>query len=216
MPGIKKTASLLAPAIYIFSVIILFQFFTVQIVLGFYGKPAKAEAVPTNTVRTNQATVAKPQTVTQAKTSLPVRLKIPRLKVNTVIRSVGLTPTGAMGIPKVPSETSWYMYGPKPGEIGSAVIAGHVNWYSGAKGIFERINTLKPGDIITVQDDKGIITSFAVSKIRTIGEKADATSVFRSYDGKAHLNLVTCSGIWNKKTRSYSKRFVVFAEKINK
>ncbi|MBI5654766.1 class F sortase [Candidatus Uhrbacteria bacterium] len=145
-----------------------------------------------------------------------MRLKIPNLKISTPIRSVGLTSTGAMGIPKLPSETAWYMYGPKPGEIGSAVIAGHVNWYSGAKGVFERINTLKPGDIITVQDDKGLITSFAVSTTRSIGEKEDATSVFRSYDGKAHLNLVTCSGIWNKKTRSYSKRFVVFAEKINK
>ncbi len=152
----------------------------------------------------------------QTKISLPVRLQIPKLKVNAVVRSVGLTANGSMGIPKLPSETVWYMYGPKPGEKGSAVIAGHVNWYSGAKGIFERINTLKPGDIITVQDDKGLTMDFAVSTTRAIGEKADATSVFRSYDGKAHLNLVTCSGIWNKVTRSYSKRLVVFADKVEK
>jgi LPXTG-site transpeptidase (sortase) family protein len=186
-------------------------------VLGFSENSAMQYPTAPSPSRVSLATqVIQPLVNALMKTGSPVRLKIPSIKVDAVIRSVGLTPNGSMGIPKVPSETAWYMFGPKPGEQGSAVIAGHVNWYSGAKGVFERINALKPGDIITVQNDKGVITSFAVKTIRAIGEKENASSVFRSYDGKSHLNLVTCSGIWNRITKSYSKRLVVFADKIEK
>lgn len=119
-----------------------------------------------------------------------------------------------MGVPKRPQDAAWYMLGPKPGETGSAVIAGHLNWWSGALGVFRDLNKLKPGDKITTQDDKGKITTFVVRKIKTFGQHDDATDVFYSYDGKAHLNLVTCSGVWNKVSKTYSTRLVVFTDKV--
>lgn len=151
-----------------------------------------------------------PQTVI----GYPVRLKIPGIHVDAAINHVGLMPDGSMGIPKLPRDTAWYMLGPKPGQIGSAVIAGHVNWWHGAKGVFEKLNKVKTGDFITVQDDKSVTTTFIVRGIRTIGLKEDASSVFRSYDGKSHLNLVTCTGVWDKTVNAYSKRLVIFADKV--
>ena len=151
--------------------------------------------------------------VEEIEVGLPARLKIPKIKVSAVIENVGLTPKGEMGIPKIPRNTAWFDLGPRPGEVGSAAIAGHLNWYNGAKGVFANLNKLKIGDKILVQDDKGNDISFVVRKIRTYGFNEDASDVFVSNDDKAHLNLITCDGVWDKRTKQYSKRLVVFADK---
>lgn len=144
---------------------------------------------------------------------VPVRIKIPSISVNAVINKAAVEADGSMGVPKLPGDTAWYMLGPKPGENGNAVIAGHVNWLYGAKAVFENLRKLKPGDKIMVQDENGAIISFVVRESRTYDALADATPVFSSTDGKAHLNLITCGGVWNKRTKQYSKRLVVFADK---
>jgi LPXTG-site transpeptidase (sortase) family protein len=150
----------------------------------------------------------------QASPGLPVHLKIPGINVDSAIESVSLTPEGAVGIPKDPDNAAWYNLGPIPGNIGSAVMSGHVNWYYGAKGVFENLNKLKPGDKIEVLDDKGSTISFVVRESRSYDAAADATDVFYSKDGKAHLNLITCEGVWNKLAKQYSKRLVVFADRV--
>ena len=150
---------------------------------------------------------------TLASPGLPVRLKIPKIKGNAAVDYVGLTPDGAMGIPKIPRNVAWYNLGPRPGEEGSAVMAGHVNWYNGAKAVFVNLSKLKKGDKIIITDDRGATSTFVVRRLRTYRFDEDAPDVFSSDDGKAHLNLITCVGVWNKKLKSYSKRLVVFADK---
>jgi len=144
---------------------------------------------------------------------LPVRLKIPAINVNSAFESVGLTPAGAVDIPKNPANVAWYNLGPRPGDIGSSVITGHINWYYGATGVFVNLNRVKPGDKITVQDDKGATISFVVREIRDYDAAANAVDVFNSNDGKAHLNLITCEGTWDKNAQQYTKRLVVFADR---
>jgi LPXTG-site transpeptidase (sortase) family protein len=211
-PIIWRICSFLAPVCYVFAVLVLFVTVIFRFVPGMYEGRTQASSewiIPA-------AEAKSAQTDSKETVSLPVRLMIPKIRVNAVIKHVGLLADGSMGIPKLPSETVWYKSGSKPGAIGSAVIAGHVNWWYGAKGVFENLKKLKKGDVITVQDNRGVTTSFAVRTIRTIGQKEDASDVFRSYDGKSHLNLVTCSGVWNKATQAYSKRIVVFTDKIIK
>jgi len=195
--------------IFTLAVIGLFQFIAVQLLLAYFGDASLAHA---QTIPVQAA--AKPAPIRALPLGLPVRLKIPNLKVNALIRYVGLTKTGAMGVPAKPSETAWYMLGTKPGEKGSAVIAGHVNWWNGVKGVFQNLKKLKPGDKMTIEDDRGKITTFVVRKIREYGQKEDASEVFLSDDGKAHLNLVTCTGVWDRLTQAYTKRLVVFADKV--
>jgi len=191
-------------------VLILFGFASVKIAIGFYGDPfPQGQALISFAIQE-----AKLKANTQATKGLPVRLQIPNIRVDAAIRSVGLTPDGSMGVPKIPSDAAWYMLGPKPGEKGSAVIAGHVNWWYGATGVFARLKTLKPGDKIIVQDDQGASTSFIVRKSHAYGIKEDASDVFLSNDGKSHLNLVTCAGVWDRVSKLYSKRLVIFADKV--
>jgi hypothetical protein len=151
--------------------------------------------------------------VSQVKVGLPLRLKIAKIKVNAAIDHVGLTATGAMGIPTAPNRAAWFKLGARPGEIGSAVVSGHVNWYNGDYSIFANLSKLKPGDKITVQDDQGKVISFIVRKSVMYGANQDATNIFNSNDDRAHLNLITCGGTWDKRAKQYSKRLVVFTDK---
>jgi LPXTG-site transpeptidase (sortase) family protein len=145
---------------------------------------------------------------------LPMRLKIPTIDVDAAIEYVGLTPDGAMGIPKGPSDVGWFELGPRPGEEGSAVMAGHYGtWKNGQGSVFDNLHKLRPGDKLYIEDDKGATISFVVRESRRYDPKADAADVFTASDEKPHLNLITCEGAWNKASKSYSQRLVVFADK---
>lgn len=144
---------------------------------------------------------------------LPVRLTIPVIGVDVAIEYVGVTPLGAMDAPKGPQNVAWFQFGPRPGETGSAVIAGHYGWKDNIPAVFDELSKLQKGDTISVRDERGVLTTFVVRDSRLLGENEDASSVFTSNDGKAHLNLITCEGVWNATTKSYSKRLVVFADK---
>ncbi len=146
----------------------------------------------------------------QVSSGLPVRLKIPGINVDSAVEYVGLASDGAMDVPKERANVAWFNLGPRPGESGSAVIAGH---YGEKASAFDNLYKLRKGDKLYVEDDKGATTTFVVRESRRYDPKSDASDVFGSNDGKSHLNLVTCEGVWNKTQKSYSKRLVVFADK---
>ena len=161
--------------------------------------------------RTKPATLIGGQTLS-TNTGLPIFLTIPKIGVDAAITYVGLTPSGAMGVPEDPDDVVWYKFGPRPGEIGSSVIAGHSGWKDGTPAVFDKLSALKIGDKIYVANTKETMT-FVVRELRMYDENADAANVFGSSDGKAHLNLVTCEGVWDTVSESYSDRFVVFTDR---
>jgi LPXTG-site transpeptidase (sortase) family protein len=144
---------------------------------------------------------------------LPIRLKIPDINVDSAIEYVGLTTDGIMDSPKAIENVAWFELGKRPGENGSAVIAGHYGWEDGKGAVFNNLYKLQKGDKIYIEDDKGTTISFVVQESKKYDPKADASDVFASYDGKSHLNLITCMGAWDKTAGSYSERLIVFADK---
>ena len=167
-------------------------------------------SVPTETVVGSTQNIASAE---QAGSGLPARLTIPKINVDAAVEQVGLAPDGAMDVPKGPDDVAWFNLGKRPGDVGSAVMAGHFGWKNGIPAVFDNLNKLQKGDNIYVEDEKGVVTTFIVREIRTYDQNADAGSVFSSSDGKVHLNLVTCEGVWDKIQKSYSNRLVVFADK---
>jgi len=151
--------------------------------------------------------------VSEASPGLPMRLKIPSLKVDAAIEDVGVTPGGAMAAPGNTVQVGWFKLGPRPGEKGSAVIAGHLDGIHGEAGVFIDLYKLKKGDKLYIEDDKGKSMTFVVQESRTYNP-GYAEEVFSSNDG-AHLNLVTCDGAWDGTIKSYSKRLVVFTDIMN-
>jgi len=152
--------------------------------------------------------------VTSPAVSLGFRLKIPKIHVDAQIDLMGLTKAGAMESPVGGKNVGWFKLGTYPGAIGSAVIAGHYGpWKNGDGSVFDNLSSLTKGDKIYVQDASGRTATFIVRESRMYDPKADASDVFGSNDCKAHLNLITCEGIWNKATKTYSARRIVFTDK---
>lgn len=143
----------------------------------------------------------------------PIRLRILKINVEAAVLYAGLTPSGAMDVPASPNDVAWFNLGPRPGERGSAVISGHYGWKNGTPAVFDNLHKLTAGDRIVTEDEAGSETTFVVRELRKLKEHEDASVVFASNDGEAHLNLVTCGGKWNKEMKSYSERLVVFADK---
>lgn len=147
------------------------------------------------------------------KLGLPVRLKIPGISLDSIVESVGFTSDGAMDIPKNQEDVAWFNHGQRPGEIGNAVIDGHYGWKSKKPSAFDSLYKLRIGDKIFVEDDKGAVISFVVRESRRYDQSSSAPDVFVSKDDKSHLNLITCEGEWDKASKSYPNRLVVFADK---
>ena len=145
---------------------------------------------------------------------LNIKLKIPKINIHGIISPVGLTSDDAMESPIGPNGLGWYKFGPFPGEEGSAVIDGHYGkWVSGEGSIFDNLNKLKKGDKVYIEDNNGSTITFTVREIKIFNPEDDASDIFLSSDGKSHLNLITCSGTWIKKEKTFSKRLVVFTDK---
>ncbi len=146
---------------------------------------------------------------------LPARLIIPAIHINAFIEYVGLTSSGAMAVPQGPNDVAWFDLGPRPGSSGSAVIAGHEGWKDNIPAVFDSLHQLKAGDLIYIEDQKGATSTFVVQKTEIYDQNGNSSTVFNSTDGLAHLNLITCEGVWNATEQSYSNRIVVFTDKEN-
>ena len=150
----------------------------------------------------------------QVNPGVPIRLIIPKINVNAEVDPVGIMSGGDIGTPIGPATTSWFDLGPRPGDVGSAVIDGHFGqWKIGVGSVFDNLNKLVKGDKIYVVDEKGMTTTFLVRESRIYDPVADAFSVFNSSDGKSHLNLITCEGTWLPNQKTFTNRLVIFADK---
>src|ERR1700678_4472234 len=96
--------------------------------------------------------------------SKPARLVIPALGINTAVGKLGLQPDHQVMVPTSAHVVDWYDDGPTPGQVGSAVILGHVDSFRGP-GTFFYLKNLKAGDSITVKLADGAIAHFSVVRV---------------------------------------------------
>jgi len=158
----------------------------------------------------NKKLILQEKTTDETSFGLPVALVIPSINVNSKIQYLGITPKGEMEVPNNIDDVGWFKLGSRPGEKGSAVIAGHFNGENNQEGVFANLDKLIVGDKLSVVDDKGITISFTVREIRTYSP-GFAEEVFSSNDAP-HLNLITCDGLWDGVKKSYDKRLVIFSD----
>lgn len=141
----------------------------------------------------------------------PEKLEIPALGINTDVQHVGVKPNGNMANPNNFTDVGWYKLGTVPGQPGSAVMAGHVDNGLALAGVFKHLGDIKVGDDVYVTDKSGNRLHFVVTKTASYPyDNAPAKDIFTSSDGKAHLNLITCTGDWIANQKTYSERLVVY------
>jgi hypothetical protein len=142
--------------------------------------------------------------------SVPLTLTIPAIGMNVFLgSSLGLNTDGTVQVPTGTAQPGWFRLGPTPGQIGSAVILGHVDSYLGV-GVFFDLRTLAPGDQVDVGLTDGVVAQFTVNSV-AMYSKLDfpAQRVYGSHASSA-LQLVTCGGEFDHQTGSYLSNIVVY------
>ncbi len=95
-----------------------------------------------------------------------MRVHVPAIGVDAAVAAVGVDASGQMAVPPDGTTTAWYRHGPAPGDDGSAVVAGHVD-YAGQPGVFFRLRDLGDGDRVVVDYDDGSRQEFTVRESRS-------------------------------------------------
>lgn len=139
----------------------------------------------------------------------PARLLVPSIKVDALVEAVGQDAQGRMGVPSQAANVAWYRLGATPGDVGDAVIAGHLDWTSGP-AVFWYLGRLHKGDPITVVRSDGSRVTFLTDSTRTVPYDSPTDALF-TRDGPPSLTLITCAGTWDRQRGTYLQRLVVHA-----
>lgn len=140
----------------------------------------------------------------------PLRVRLPRLKIEAALQPLRLGKRGELRAPAY-GRAGWYEAGPEPGEIGRAVIAGHVDSKTGPD-VFAALRKARPGDRIrVVLRDRSTVT-FVVQSVEVHPRRKFPTDRVYGTDGKhAELRLITCTGRYDRARGGYQDNVVVFA-----
>ena len=150
-------------------------------------------------------------TIARYARSAPSRLRIPKLSLDTTFETpLRLNEDKSIQVPKSYDKVGWYEYGATPGEVGPAVILGHVDSYQGA-AVFYHLGQLKKGDEIAVDREDGTTATFVVEYMGRYPQDSFPTDLVYGKTTKPTLRLITCSGIFNKGIQKYSHNLVVYA-----
>ncbi|RJQ83772.1 class F sortase [Amycolatopsis panacis] len=145
--------------------------------------------------------------------STPVSLDVPRIAAHSTLVPLGLNPDRTVQVPPVntPLQAGWYEYGPTPGEIGPAVVLGHVDGNK-QKGIFYRLKEMRPGDTVAIARQDGRTANFVVTKVDQVAKDVFPSGAVYGDTADAELRLITCGGAFDRAAHSYLDNIIVYAK----
>ncbi len=125
---------------------------------------------------------------------------------------LGLKADRTMEVPPSGFPAGWYTGAPTPGELGPAIIAGHVDWKG--PGVFFDLYKLKPGDLVRITRQDGSTPVFRVTGVKEYPKKEFPTKAVYGNIEHPGLRLITCGGTFNPRTGHYEDNIVVFADLV--
>jgi LPXTG-site transpeptidase (sortase) family protein len=151
--------------------------------------------------------------VTPLPPSPPTQLEVPAIGVSTDLLQLGQNADGTVQVPPLArdSKAGWYRYSPTPGELGPAVLLGHVDSAEYGAGVFFRLGALKPGDTLSVTRADDTVAAFRVTRVASFPKDRFPTLDVYGNTDDAELRLITCGGAFDSSTRSYENNIVVYA-----
>jgi LPXTG-site transpeptidase (sortase) family protein len=143
-----------------------------------------------------------------------VRLVIPSAKVNAPLQTKGLNARNEMENPDGKDNVAWYNFTARPGFGSNAVFSGHVDWYTGEKGVFWHLRDVKEGDEIVLKLSDGMELKYRVTRNDVYKTTETPVAEIVGETAQEVITLITCDGTFNKNTQDYSNRRIVRAERI--
>jgi sortase (surface protein transpeptidase) len=140
----------------------------------------------------------------------PTWIIIPSIGVRSRLVHLGLTPSGALQVPATASVAGWYTGSSRPGAIGAAVIAGHIDSLTGP-GVFYRLHQLRRGRLIYIRRRDGSLAVFRVTVVHEYLKADFPTLAVYGPAPTAQLRLITCGGSFDYATGHYLSNVIVYA-----
>src|SRR4051794_2994586 len=160
---------------------------------------------------TNQARGTTASRVAARHVARPARIEIPSIGVDAVMIPLGLNRDGTLEVPEDFTQAGWWTGAARPGQPGPAIVAGHVDSYTGP-AVFYRLPELRPGATIIVDRRDGTRARFTVLGSEHYPKDRFPTArVYGSTPGPT-LRLITCSGTFDRSTGHYLDNTVVYAD----
>jgi len=145
--------------------------------------------------------------------SPPTHVRVPAIGVDSDLMDLGLQPDGTLEVPPTGFPAGWFTGSPTPGELGPAVLAGHVDW-AGSPGVFVGLRQLVPGDAVEVDRADGSTARFVVTLVTQVAKDAFPTDDVYGDIDHAGLRLITCGGDFDHATGNYLDDVVVYADLV--
>ena len=146
--------------------------------------------------------------------SEPTLIRIPRVDVVAEFETpLGLNSDQTIEVPEYFDTVGWYRFGPTPGELGPAVVLGHVDSYDGP-AIFFSLGQLESGDDIFIERADGSTVHFRVTRLERVAQDTFPTAQVYGDISYAGLRLITCSGTFIRGEQRYTHNLIVFAELV--
>lgn len=168
-------------------------------------KPISNNPVPTPAV----VQTASPDIAKALPRSEPIRVRVAKLNIDSSLLSVGRETDGTMEVPARPDKVGWYQLAPTPGELGPAILVGHVDSPKGP-AVFWRLRELAPGDLVEVDRADGKTVKFKVDSVKQFPQKSFPTQEVYGNINYPGIRLITCGGVFDRQIRQYSHNTVVF------
>ncbi|MGC4885625.1 class F sortase [Micromonospora sp. DT227] len=145
--------------------------------------------------------------------SPPSRITIPRIGVRADVLALGVNDDGTVQVPPLDQamNAGWYKLGASPGELGNAVIMGHVDSAKIGPAVFFRLGELRPGDTVSVERADRTEVTFQVDGLKSYPKDQFPTELVYGPSDRASLRVITCGGRFDEQKRSYTDNVIVFA-----
>ncbi len=167
-----------------------------------HGAAGSTKSVPANVV-----------VAPLADRSTPLTLRIPAIGLTKPLSLLGVNLNGTVQVPTQIQQPGWYQFGPSPGQLGSAVILGHVDSSRGP-AVFFKLGTLVAGDLIGVTMANGSTAQFKVTSIAMYLKTQFPAQLVYAPHGDSSLQLVTCGGVFDSHTGHYLSNVVVYSSLV--
>ena len=144
----------------------------------------------------------------------PRYLSIEKLGIsNARVLAMGVNAKGALNTPANIFDVGWYNASGKPGQGRVMIIDGH-NGGPHMYGVFKKLPDLVEGDIIKIERGDGAVFKYSVVENTTVSiDEADkymnTLAKKPAISDKEGLTLISCTGEWSQKQKTYlSRQFV--------
>ena len=143
-------------------------------------------------------------------TARPVRVLIPSIGVDSSLERLRRDARGVLAAPAFADEAGWWSGGVVPGQVGAAVIVGHLDTIQG-DAVFVDLRRLRPGDRIEVRMSDGSTVRYLVDRSHVVDKALFPSKDVYGATPDPQLRLITCSEPFDPVAKTYTDNLVVYA-----